>query len=49
MSSKTINTKKYIESALKIRTKDGKIAPFILNNAQLKLYNIIKKGDTKIR
>lgn len=45
--TKTINTKKYIESALKIRTKDGKIAPFILNNAQLKLYNIIKDNYNK--
>ena len=42
-----INTKKYIETALKIRTKDGKIAPFILNQAQMRLYNIIKDNYNK--
>lgn len=38
-----INTKKYIESMLKIKTKEGKIVPFILNKPQLKCYEILKK------
>lgn len=38
-----INTKKYIENFLKIKTKDAKIVPLILNEPQMKLYNLIKK------
>lgn len=38
----TVNTKKYIESALKIKTKDGKIIPFILNKPQLKCYQVLQ-------
>ena len=39
----TINTKKYIEEFIKIKTKDGNVVSFILNEPQLKMYNIIKK------
>lgn len=38
-----INTKKYIESVVKIRNKQGKIVPLILNEPQEKLYNAIKE------
>ena len=38
-----INTKKYIEEFLKIRNKNSKIVPFILNEPQKKLYEEIKK------
>lgn len=38
-----INTKKYIEEFLKIRNKNSKIVPFILNKPQKKLYEEIKK------
>ncbi len=37
-----INTRKYIEEFLKIKTKDAKIIPFRLNAPQEKLYNAIK-------
>lgn len=47
--TKTINTKKYIESALKIRTKEGRIEPFILNDAQNRLYNLIAENYDKGR
>ena len=36
------NAKKYIESFLKIRTKEGKIVPFILNEPQNRFYETIK-------
>ena len=39
----SINTKKYIEEYLKIRDKNSKIIPFILNTPQMKLYNKIKE------
>lgn len=39
----SINTKKYIEEYLKIRNKNSKIIPFILNTPQMKLYNKIKE------
>ena len=39
----TINTKKYIETYLKIRDKAGNIIDLILNAPQMKLYNVIKK------
>lgn len=39
----SINTKKYIESFLKIKDKNAHIIDFKLNEPQLKLYNIIKK------
>ena len=38
-----INTKKYIENELWIRTKDSQIIPFIINEPQMKLYNTIKQ------
>lgn len=38
-----INTKKYIESFVKIRDKEGKIIDFTINEPQQKLYDIIKK------
>ena len=37
-----MTTKEYIESFLKIRTKDGKIVPFKLNKPQLKFYEALK-------
>ena len=37
-----INTLKYIENLLKIRTKDGRISSFHLNKAQQRLYDIIQ-------
>ena len=40
-----INAKKYIERALKIRDKEGKIIPLILNAPQRKLYDALD-GDT---
>lgn len=46
---KTINTRLYIESVLKIRTKDGRISPFKLNHAQVRLYNLIKENYNKDR
>ena len=39
----SINTKKYIENCLKIKTKDMQIVPFVLNEPQLKLYKTIKE------
>lgn len=38
-----INTRSYIEEFVKIRNKDSQIIPFILNQPQLKLYEVIKK------
>ena len=38
-----INTKKYIEEFLKIKDKNSKIIPFILNKPQQELYNKIKQ------
>lgn len=38
-----INTKKYIENELWIRTKDSQIIPFVINKPQQKLYDAIKK------
>lgn len=37
-----INTKKYIESFIKIRNKNSEIVPLKLNQPQLKLYNVIR-------
>ena len=42
-----INTLKYIENCLKIRTKEGTIVDFKPNQAQMKLYNIIKENSGK--
>lgn len=42
-----INTLKYIENCLKIRTKEGTIVDFKPNAAQMKLYNIIKENSGK--
>lgn len=39
----SINTKSYIESYIKIRDKKGNVIPLILNEPQLKYYNVIKK------
>ena len=38
-----INTKKYIENFIKIRNKESKIIPLILNEPQLRLYNEVKR------
>ena len=38
-----INTQKYIETFLKIKTKNGQIVPFLLNAPQKKLYEALKK------
>ena len=38
-----INTRKYIEEFLKIKTKDSQISSFKMNKPQLKLYNLLKK------
>ena len=43
----SINTKKYIETFVKIRDKSGNIVDFKLNEPQLKLYNIIKGQKEK--
>lgn len=43
MVKMTINTKKYIETYLKIRDKAGNIVDLILNEPQMKLYNVIKE------
>ena len=40
---KSINTKKYIENYVKIKDKNMKIIPLILNEPQMKLYNVIKQ------
>lgn len=37
-----INTRKYIENFIKIRNKNSEIVPLILNQPQLKLYNVIR-------
>ena len=39
----SINTQKYIETFLKIKTKDGQIVPLKLNEPQLKCYEVIKQ------
>lgn len=39
----SINTKKYIESYIKIRNKEGKIIDFKMNQPQQRLYDIIKE------
>ena len=39
----SINTKKYIESYIKIRDKKGNVIPLKLNEPQLKYYNVVKK------
>lgn len=39
----SINTKRYIESYIKIRDKEGNIIPLKLNEPQLKYYNVIRK------
>ena len=38
-----LNTKKYIENYLKIRSKESEIIPFRLNKPQMKLYDAIKR------
>ena len=38
-----INTKKYIEKMIKIKDKNSKIVPLILNEPQMRLYNLIKQ------
>jgi len=39
----SINTKKYIGKYIKIRTKESTVVPLRLNQAQMRLYNIIKE------
>lgn len=41
------NAKEYIQAFLKIKTKDNKIVPFLLNEPQLKLYDVIKQQSKK--
>ncbi|WP_330696167.1 hypothetical protein, partial [Anaerotignum sp.] len=41
------DTKKYIEKFLHIRTKDGRIVPFRLNESQLRLYEVICAEEEK--
>ena len=38
-----INTKKYIEKMIKIKNKNSEIVPLILNEPQMRLYNLIKQ------
>lgn len=38
-----INTRKYIEEFLRIKTKDSQIVPFKLNKPQQKLYDLLKR------
>ena len=38
-----INTKKFIEGYLKIKDKNAKVVPFIMNKPQLKVYEAIQK------
>jgi len=38
-----INTKDYIEQFIKIRNKNGEIVPFILNEPQQRMYDIVKR------
>ena len=44
-----MNTKKYIESYIKIRNKKGRIVNFKLNSPQQRLYDVIKKQKQKKR
>ena len=44
-----INTRKYIEEFLKIKTKDGLVVNFKLNKPQMKLYNLLKKQSEQGR
>jgi len=39
----SINTLKYIQEYIRIRTKDSKVVKFQLNEPQMKLYNLISK------
>lgn len=39
----SINTKAYIENYIKIRDKNNNIVPLVLNEPQLKYYNVIKE------
>jgi antitoxin component of RelBE/YafQ-DinJ toxin-antitoxin module len=43
----SINTKKYIETFLKIKSKNSEIIPFKLNYPQQKLYDVIKEQKQK--
>lgn len=43
MTRMSINTKRYIETFIKIRNKEGKIVGFKLNTPQQKLYDIIRE------
>lgn len=43
----SINTLKYIEQYIKIKDKNSNIIPFLPNQAQMKLYNIIKEQYEK--
>ena len=42
---KILDPKFYLESFCKIKTKEGKLAPFLLNEAQKHLYNKIKNNN----
>lgn len=41
------DTKKYIEKFLHIRTKEGRIVSFVLNESQLRLYEVICEEEEK--
>jgi len=42
-----LNARKYIETFLKIQTKEGKLEPFRLNEAQERFYNVLKEEQQK--
>jgi hypothetical protein len=42
MENLIINTKAYFENFLKIRTKDGRLVPFVMNKPQRYIYDVIK-------
>lgn len=44
-----INTRKYIEEFLKIKTKDSQVLNFKLNKPQMKLYNLLKRQSEEGR
>ena len=52
MSINILNAAQYIRAFLKIKTKDNKIVPFVMNEPQKRLYDVIKQeaqADKPIR
>ena len=43
MSINIMNAAQYIRAFLKIKTKDNKIVPFVMNEPQKRLYDVIKQ------